>query len=137
CGGVAALSLHVDEGVNEAIYLYGFVPEGTAAPSGELAGIGGAPVEVVAVEGFCAAFGRVPSDEYGAEAVERRLRDLDWVGEQGLRHERVVAWFVDRGAIVPVRLLTLYGSLESLRRDAAGRAVEIREQLRRLADRRE
>ncbi len=122
--------------MSEAVYLYGFVPEDTPPPEG-LSGVGGAPVELVGAEGFGVVIGRVPAAEYAAAAVETRLRDLEWVGVQGLRHEEVVAWFVDHARILPVRLLTLYSSVDAVLRDADRRAAEIRENLDRFAGRRE
>jgi hypothetical protein len=49
----------------------------------------------------------------------------------------VVAWFVDRGPILPARLLTLYRSLDSLRAAAAPRAPALSAELERLAGLRE
>lgn len=122
---------------DRVVYCYGFVPGDTAPPPDDLRGVGGRPVETVDL-GFCGAVvSRVPEEEFDAEAVEARLRDMEWVGEQGLGHERVVTWFVDEAWILPARLLTLYSSTEALREEAASREDEIRGVLERMHGRRE
>ncbi len=119
---------------DEVLYLYGFVPLGTEEPSGDLEGLGGRPVEVLRLEGFGAVVGRLPESEYGEEAVDARLDDLEWVGEQALAHERVVTWFVDREWIVPVRMLTLFSSRRALEEDARERSDAVREALSEMEE---
>jgi hypothetical protein len=119
-------------GVSEVLYLYGFVPAEREAPPAELVGMEDGAVEIEPLAGFSAAFTHVPADPYGAEALESLLSDLRWVADRGLTHERVVAWFVDRGPIVPAPLFTLYSTAESMRRAVEDHAVTIREQLRRF-----
>lgn len=123
--------------MNEAIYLYGFVPAGVALPAAGLLGVADRAVELLDLVDFGAVISRVPADEYAPARVEARLRDLEWVGRQGLRHEQVVTWFVDHGQILPVRFLTLYSSVEALRREASGRSAQIRERLECFAGQRE
>jgi hypothetical protein len=118
--------------VSDVVYLYGFVPAGVDAPAGRLAGIADRPVELVDVADFQAALSFVPADAYRPDVIEARLEDLRWVAEQGLAHERVVAWFVDRARIVPVPLLTLYTTRAALAAAAAPRAATIAAQLRRF-----
>lgn len=101
------------------IYLYGFVPSDVTLPEGSLLGIGDTEVELISLDGFAAAVGRVDEAAYGPEAIEPRTDDLEWMAEQGLRHEQVVAWFVDHASILPSRLLTLFSG-ESVLRDTAG-----------------
>jgi hypothetical protein len=57
--------------------------------------------------GFGAVIGR-PETVSSADALERNCADVEWMAEQGLLHEQVVAWFVDHAAILPSRLLTLF-----------------------------
>lgn len=122
-----------DEG--EVLYCYGLVPPGAPPPPEALRGVADRRVERLGL-GFCdAVISRVPAAEYRAEAVERRLGDLEWVGEQGMGHERVVTWFVDEAWILPLRLLTLYSSAEALREEMAGREAEIRDALDRMEGR--
>lgn len=123
--------------MSEVLYVYGFVPAGTPVPEG-VAGIDDAAVELLPVAAdFHTAFSRVAADRYAPERVETHLEDLRWVAEQGVAHERVVAWFVDHGEIVPVPLFTFYTGPDALRAEAAERGDGIRANLVRFAGRRE
>jgi len=123
--------------LSHVVYLYGFAPPAAELPDEGLAGVADAAVELHGCDGFAAAFSQLPAAEYGAERVEARTGDLAWVGEQGLAHERVVAWFVDHAEIVPAPLFTLYSSVDAMAAEAAGRAEAIRQRLERFAGRRE
>lgn len=118
--------------MNTLLYLYGYVPDDASLPEQGLAGIDGRPVELLPVDVFQAAVSRVSAETYDPERLEPRLKDLGWVAERGLRHEEVVAWFVDHAQITPVRLFTLYSSPDALREETAERAGEIRREMRRL-----
>ncbi len=122
--------------MSELLYLYGFVPAGAGAAP-ELEGVARRPVETVARHGVGAVVSRVPADEFAPEAVQERMHDLEWLTEQGARHERVVTWFVDHDEILPVRLLTLYSSEDALADAVAERGDEIRETMERLRGLRE
>jgi hypothetical protein len=50
----------------------------------------------------------VPLARYGEEAIERGLKDLDWVAARALAHEEVVRHFARRLTTVPMRLFTLF-----------------------------
>jgi hypothetical protein len=126
-----------DRVVTDVVYLYGFVPAGVDAPAAGVAGIADRPVELVDVADFQAAMSFVPAEAYRPDVIEQQLEDLRWVAEQGLAHERVVAWFVDRARIVPVPLLTLYTTPAALAAAAAPRAATIGAQLRRFEGLRE
>ncbi|HSH45365.1 MAG TPA: GvpL/GvpF family gas vesicle protein [Longimicrobiales bacterium] len=119
------------------VYLYGFVPPSPGLPEDGLLGVGDAVVELVDLDGFAAAVGRLDTAAYGEQALEERTSDMEWMAEQGLRHEQVVAWFVDHAAIVPSRLLTLFSSDAALRDMVAGREQRIASELRRFAAARE
>jgi hypothetical protein len=121
----------------EPVYLYGFVAGETPAPPSSLRGIAGRAVTLEHVGDVQAVVSRVPSDVFDASRIEERLHDLEWVGEQGALHERVVTWFVDHGGVLPVRLLTLYTGPEALRAALAGQGAALRERLAALRDLRE
>lgn len=119
-------------------YLYGFVPLDTPKPGpGEVGGIDDLPVELVGCGAFAAAVTRLPDSWASAEQIDARLADMDWVARHGLSHERVVAWFVDRGDIVPSAFLTIFSTLDALQRQAAERESEILDQLERVRGLRE
>jgi hypothetical protein len=131
----AAVTLPPRDG-DEALYLDGFVPPGTEPPPSALLGVAGRPVGLLDLGAVQAAVSSVPAQDYAPERMEERVRDLDWIGEQGALHERVVTWFVDHGEILPVRLLTLYSGAETLRASVPD-AGALAERLKRLEGRRE
>jgi gas vesicle protein GvpL/GvpF len=118
--------------VSDLIYLYGFVPEPLGGPTRTLAGIGDRPVELVEINGIQAVISQVDTNEYDSQRIESRMQDLGWVAEQGVAHERVVAWFVDRTQILPASLFTLYSSLPALRRSTEAQIDALRGELVRL-----
>lgn len=119
------------------LYLYGFTPLEQEPPPDSLRGIAGAEVALERLDSLNAVVSRVPASDFSVEAVEERMHDLTWLGEQGARHERVVTWFVDHGEILPARLLTLYSGPEALREEVAPRIDVLAGQLARLSGRRE
>jgi hypothetical protein len=123
--------------VPDLIYLYGFVPADQCAPTEPLSGIDEQLVELVDLDGLSAVISQVDSHTYGTQPIEERLQDLSWVAQQGVAHERVVAWFVDRGQIIPASLFTLYSSRPALESAAQQERAVILAELRRLAGVRE
>jgi len=123
--------------VSDVVYLYGFVPSDTAAPPVNLRGVGGAPVTLLDMGAARAAVSHLSDPTFSAERVEERLADLAWVGEQGLAHERVVAWFVDHADILPARLFSMHSSEAALRDTVAGSVNGLAQRLRAFAGRRE
>lgn len=120
------------------IYLYGFVPDGTELPPGGLLGVADAEVERLEGPGFAAVVSRVESSEYHGQALEENAADVEWMAEQGLSHEQVVAWFVDHApGILPSRLMTLFSGEEALRGLLEREAERVRGELGRLAGLRE
>jgi gas vesicle protein GvpL/GvpF len=72
-----------------------------------------------------------PPDKYGEEAIDRGLKDLDWVSACAVGHQSVIGRFSRAKAVIPLKLFTLFRSDE--RAVAHFRAQRAR--LRRLADR--
>jgi hypothetical protein len=123
--------------VSEVIYLYGFVPAGSPAPPETVRGLEHGAVELLEAGAFLAAVGRLPAGEYTEETVQARLREVPWVADRAVAHERVVAWFVDHSEIVPARLLTLYSSESALREAAASDGRRVASLLERFRGQRE
>lgn len=121
----------------ELIYLYGFVPAEVRAASESLSGIDEQPVELLELNGLSAVISEVDERFYGSQQIEERLQDLSWVAQQGVSHERVVAWFVDRAQIIPASLFTLYSSRDALEAATRQQSALIADELRRLAGLRE
>ena len=122
--------------MSDFVYLYGFVPRDAPAPDG-LLGIADKTVELLRAGDVYAVVSDAPADVYAPDRVEARLKDLQWVAEQGIAHERVVAWFVDHSQILPVPLFTMYSSREALLNAAMQRIEELRSELERLRGHRE
>ena len=122
--------------MSDFVYLYGYVPGDAPAPD-QLAGIAGRPVTLESSGALAAIISRVPAEEYSPEQLEPRLQDLSWVAEQGVAHERVVAWFVDHSQVLPAPLFTMYSSLDALRSATEDRARELLAQMSRLQGLRE
>lgn len=114
------------------MYLYGFVPEDAPMPPGGLLGIADTEVERIDGPGFGALVSRVESDEYAPDALEKNCADVEWMAEQGLTHEQVVAWFVDHAWILPSRLLTLFSGDDSVRAMMERESDRIRSEIQRL-----
>lgn len=114
------------------IYLYGFAGDGARTPEGGLLGVGDAEVEQLELDGFVAVIGRVDPGVYGGEALDENCQNVEWVAEQGLHHEQVVAWYVDHFGILPSSLLTLFSTEEALRAEARKDADRIRDTLERF-----
>ena len=123
--------------MSDVVYLYGFVPADAPAPPATLRGVEDRPVELLALGDVAAVIAHVPATEYQAERVNARMDDLGWLAERGIAHERVVAWLVDQGDVLPAGLLTLFSSVAALRADAGPRAPTLRAQLARLYGARE
>jgi hypothetical protein len=122
--------------VTDFVYLYGFVPADAPVPR-DLNGVAGAAVRLIATNSFSAAVSYVPAAEYAPDQVEAQLRNLQWVAEQGVAHERVVAWFVDNTQILPAPLFTMYSSTDALREATAQRDEELVNEMQRLRGLRE
>jgi len=123
--------------VSRLLYLYGFVAADAPPPPLDLVGVGEGAVRRLELDGLAAVVGNVPAAEFSTEAVETRMRDLAWVGDQGALHERVVTWFVDHGGILPARLLTLYSGEPALRASVESGRSRIEAEIERLRGLRE
>lgn len=103
------------------------VPDGV--PRGE------APRVVAAGRSLHAVVSSVPLDAFGEAAIARGFRDLTWVSECAVGHERVVERFLGRGTVVPMKLFTIFTSdaraLEHIGRERGA----IDRLVRRLKDR--
>src|SRR5258705_1842597 len=81
-------------------------PKLTRVPRG-LAGMG--PVRLLDVDaGLYAVVADAPLEKYGEAAINKGLTDLDWVSRAALGHEAVVEAFIDKTAILPMKLFTIF-----------------------------
>jgi hypothetical protein len=80
------------------------------------------PVRLLDVDkGLWLVVADAPLNQYGEEAINRKLSDLDWVSRAAIAHEGVVASFIDQRAVLPMKLFTIFTSddraLEQVRSD--------------------
>jgi hypothetical protein len=119
-------------GTGSAVWLYGVLPGDAADPDGWPGVAAGAPVRAVRRAGLCALVSDVPMPEFGTEALQQRLEDLDQVEALARAHEQVL----DRapGPVVPFRLCTIYSSDASLIAMLDGEHAALAATLERLRD---
>jgi hypothetical protein len=120
--------------MNEATYLYGLVraprkPPLAGAPPG-LPGL--SPPRALDIgEGLWLIVAGAPLSEYGSAEIQRQLSDLSWVSDRALAHEAVIEHFAEAGAVLPMKLFTLFASDER----AAAHVRDDRRRLDRVLDR--
>lgn len=108
---------------DRATYVYCLVqddaPELDGAPPG-LEGAG-APRLLPAGAALWLVVADAPLDRYGAAAIERRLRDVEWVSGCAIAHEALVEHFLACDAVLPMKLFTLFSSDERALADLGAR----------------
>jgi hypothetical protein len=62
----------------------------------------------------------VPLDQYGADAINSHLKDLEWVSERALAHEGVVEFFARAHDVIPLKLFTIFRDDERARTQVGG-----------------
>jgi hypothetical protein len=120
--------------MNEATYLYGLVratdePDLAGAPPGlpDLA-----PPRALGVgAGLWLIAASAPLPQYSGAGIQRQLADLSWVSDRALAHEAVVEHAAALGAVLPMKLFTLFASDER----AIAHVSEDRERLDAVLDR--
>lgn len=121
-------------------YVYCLVGARTAPRAGRSArGLSGTgPIRAIDVgDGLFAIAADAPLSEYGERAINARLSDLDWVARCALAHEAVVEQFIDRPAVLPMKLFTIFNDDERVRAHVRGDRVRLRGIVRRIASHRE
>jgi hypothetical protein len=63
-------------------------------------------------DGYVAVVSSAPLAKYSAEAIEKKLEDMKWVGTCGAAHEAVVEHAASVGTVIPMKLFTLFASDE-------------------------
>lgn len=119
------------------IYLYGIAPGDAAEPPPELKGLDGRPVRLVRAAGVAGIVSDLPAGTYSDDLLNARLEDLAWVGERGVAHERVLDWFADAGAVLPLSLFSLHADEPRLLDRLRESGPRYESLLARLAGRRE
>jgi gas vesicle protein GvpL/GvpF len=77
----------------------------------------------------------VPLGVYGPGALERSLRDVDWVTNAAVAHEEVVEYFARRpgSTVIPMKLFTMFSSVERALDEMRPRQRELTAVVNRIA----
>ena len=115
---------------DDAAYLYCVVRSARAPRMGRVPdGLPGAsrPAAVEAAPSMWLILTSVPLTEYGPDALESKLRDLDLVAELAVAHESVVEFFARASGVtvVPMKMFTMFSSVERAVDEMRGRRKEI------------
>ena len=123
-----------------ATYLYCLIATGRQPPlAGAPRGLPGTgPLRALPTgDGLWLIVGDAPRTAYGAEPIERHLRDLEWVALRGAAHARVVEYFSRRTTTLPMKLFTMFNSDERALAHVRGDAARVRRVLERVSGRAE
>jgi len=113
--------------------------DGAALARGAPPGLAGAapPRALDAGDGLWLIVADAPLELYGAEPIERRLSDLEWVSRCAMAHESVVEHFSRAGTVVPMKLFTLFASDDRARARIVAMRASVDRTLKRVAAREE
>ena len=92
-------------------YVYGILPSTAAASvdAASLRGIDDAPVRSIADGPFAAAVSDLDETEWGPDAIDQRVRDVDALAPYAAAHQAVNAKLLDiAGVVLPLSFGTLY-----------------------------
>ena len=87
--------------------------------------------------GLFAVVADAPSKRFSEGAINRHLADLDWVSRAAVRHEAVVEHFIDAGAVLPMKLFTIFASDERAVRHLCAERSRLAAAARRVASHQE
>ena len=116
------------------LYVYGVAAAGAALPP-EVIGVDPElPVRLVAGEELAAIVSEVPLEEFGEATIREHLDDVAWLEEKARAHEAVLEAALGAiGALVPMRLCTVYIGERQVREMLAGEREVLLDALARLA----
>jgi hypothetical protein len=117
-------------------WVYCVVAAERELPEG-LTGVAGGEPRLVPAGRLAALVSRVPLDEFGEGPLRENLNDLAWLERTVRAHEAVVDSMLAGGAVVPMRVCTIYRDDAQVREMLEGRAAVLHEALDRLAGRAE
>lgn len=116
------------------VYAYAVLrPASEAARAvAELRGVAGEQVGLVETGDLAAAVGPVPAEEFGEEPLMARLEELPRLESLARGHHAVVAALAPLGAVLPLRLATVYRDEDRVRQVLQERRDEFLPLLERL-----
>jgi hypothetical protein len=89
-------------------WVYCVVPADRQLPHGLTGVAAEEPPRLVAAGGLAALASRVPLREFGEAPLRENLNDLGWLERTVRAHEEVLDSMLARGAVVPMRVCTIY-----------------------------
>src|SRR4051794_9209522 len=110
--------------MSELVWAYCVIPASAAVPT-ELA-------ERVEHGPLALLVSRVPRSEYTADALQENLNDLEWLERVARAHEAVLDEVLERSAMVPLRLCTIYETEDSARQMLAEERDSLNDALERV-----
>lgn len=121
-----------------ATYIYCIVqaahsPKAARIPPGVAGGM--RPSVVPLARSLWLVLAEVPLDLYGPGPLDAALREMEWVGNIAVSHEAVVEHFArqPRVTVIPMKLFTMFSSLERALADMRSRVSDIRVIAKRIA----
>jgi hypothetical protein len=112
-----------------AWYVYGVV---SASTQPEGTGIRSRPVELVPEGEVAALVSAVPADEFGEASLRERLNDRAWLERTAREHEEALEGVLERTAVIPFRLCTVYERREHVSEFLSAHGPALADLLRRL-----
>jgi hypothetical protein len=112
-------------------WVYCVLPDGRGAPDG-VVGVAGERPRIVRAAGLAALTGRVPLDAFGAAPLRENLNDLAWLERTVRAHEAVLDGALAGGAVVPMRVCTIYRDEGQVREMLEGSIALFQDSLGRI-----
>lgn len=81
-----------------------------AAPSSVEGIVPGTSVHTLLYRDLLAVISPVPLAEFGTEALEANLQDVDWTSDRVLAHHRILTTLLDGYTLIPFKFCTLFSS---------------------------
>jgi len=103
---------------SKVYYLYGLTGKEALSllSQNELKGLEGTKVEFEQVEDIIVLFGRLPADEYSAESIEVKVKDMNWLEKRIYEHYIVQESVMSSDVtIVPFKFCTIYKTIKKTR----------------------
>ena len=120
-----------DPAGEEVLYLYGILGADGAA-SALSSATSERPTELIVERQLAAVISRVPAAEFGDEHLKRNLERMDWLEQTARAHEAVLEDVRAHATVIPMRMCTLFRSVESVREMLAEAAEPLGRALDRL-----
>jgi hypothetical protein len=108
------------------IYCYGVI--GKEVSKDVLSGLVGfqGEVHIIPFKDVLAVVSNVSQQDFSQEAVDRNVKDLDWLRQNAPLHEAVVTAIMQKTTILPMKFCTIFGNTDQLKRMLEDKYAEIK-----------